>query len=179
MIDSEEDDVFLSEPGNTVNGLFPVNIQDNSDSDSEMANVITQNLVFENRNFSSSFQDRPNGRCRQMQDINANTCASYVKQNGDVSHSSRALMEGSQTSNFENNRKMVTCTNMDNSCNVLSRESAGTSLSDVTGLNIAVFVLLISGYTFLALKWNLDPRTFVSFELLVEFLFLIMTSLLD
>ncbi|XP_048729433.1 uncharacterized protein LOC125646877 isoform X2 [Ostrea edulis] len=180
MMDSDEDDVFLSEPGNDVNGVFPVNIQDNSDSDSEMANVITQNLIFENRNFSSSFPDRPNGTCRIEQDINANTCASSLKQNGDVSHYRKVLSEGSRTSDFVNDRKSVMCANNDNSpCYELAGESAGPTLSDVTGLNLAVLVLLISGYTFLALRWNLDPRTFVSFQLFVEFLFLIIVSLLD
>ncbi|XP_062605392.1 uncharacterized protein LOC134267185 isoform X1 [Saccostrea cucullata] len=170
-MDTDEDDVFLSEPGNNTQVKFP-DFQDNSDSDSEMANIIKQNLIFENKNFSNSFTERSNGSCRIDQDMNANTytdrCAlSILKQNGNVPHTVRPLPDISNS--FTDNAAL--------SCQ--ANHSVVPTFSDITGVNFALFVLLLSGYTFLALRWNMDPRTFVCFELFVEFLFLIVSSLLD
>ncbi|XP_061182860.1 uncharacterized protein LOC133191163 isoform X2 [Saccostrea echinata] len=169
-MDTDEDDVFLSEPGNDKQVGFP-DFQDNSDSDSEMANIIKQNLIFENRNFTNSFTEKANGSCRIDQDLNANTytdtCTSILKQNGDVPHFMKSLHEISE--NITDNAVLSWQAN----------PSVVPTFSDVTGMNLAVLVFLLSGYTFLALRWNMDPRTFVCFELFVEFLFLIVSSLLD
>ncbi|XP_011455501.2 uncharacterized protein [Magallana gigas] len=177
-MDIDEDDVFL--PGNYIHCTFPIHLHDNSDSDSEMENIIKQNLIFENRNFSP--HERPVGACANERDINANTCTNScssqtVKQNGDVAHPMNSLRKRPCASVTREFCRHAVCT--DNITQADESGSVRAILGEVPGMSIAIFVLLISGYTFMALKLSLNPGTFVCVELFVEFLILILRLLLD
>lgn len=177
-MDIDEDDVFL--PGNYIHCTFPIHLHDNSDSDSEMENIIKQNLIFENRNFSP--HERPIGACANERDINANTCTNScssqtVKQNGDVAHPMNSLRKRPCASVTREFCRHAVCT--DNITQADESGSVRAILGEVPGMSIAIFVLLISGYTFMALKLSLNPGTFVCVELFVEFLILILRLLLD
>lgn len=177
-MDIDEDDVFL--PGNYIHCTFPIHLHDNSDSDSEMENIIKQNLIFENRNFSP--HERPVGACANERDINANTCTNScssqtVKQNGDVAHPMNSLRKRPCASVTREFCRHAVCT--DNITQADESGSVRAILGEVPVMSIAIFVLLISGYTFMALKLSLNPGTFVCVELFVEFLILILRLLLD
>ncbi|XP_022303669.2 uncharacterized protein LOC111111136 isoform X3 [Crassostrea virginica] len=180
-MDTDEDDVFL--PENHVPCFLPRDIHDNSDSDSEMDNVLKQNLIFENRNLlilESSY-----GLSANEQDINANTyretCSTRtVKQNGDLAHSTKSLVKRPCAVVLGNNcRRAVQEADGSIHCHSTQAEKnygVQPIFCDAPGMSLALFILLISGYTFIGLNWNFDPGTFVCFELFVEFLFLITST---